>query len=896
MMKHSRRNLSRSLHQPGFTLTEVLIAIIILLGVVLVSLFIFPRGFATFRNTMKVTTSRQIINSWFSDFEKHPENLPDAIVPVEWDITAFSQSGTGDLDFIQPFADTASLRWNDNRAVFYAPIFAIADPAGAKTANSIYLQPLPKGITVGWICYPEQNPGHKYRVANIFPDSVPSNPSVLVNGQVVLEPVFQSTVATDDLQQTSWGFGRWSPYLFNAAGVGIWPLWEPLSARVLRRVIGERCVVPSVVSAISLCAINNIVSITPSTTQTNAGTAELRVDTLAGLSQGMPVRVNFTDGSYLIAQVTYAIETNGVFTVRLDFVDNSTDQKFLKLTTWSNNATNLSSLISGVPKYTVNFGPIDVNNPLLAYRPVAEQIPWVSIYDLRYRKVNVSEMPVLLDNRDRLEDQLYYAINYDTREITLLPSSDTRSIRMVLFIRDNGGVLRQRFARWDIPVSPNQDTLVVQKIDAIGTIGDAQLVPGSEQLNRAYVFAAGINEGEWAKVANLASGTFFINRGSDPISGTIYFSRYDAGRKVKIDYTVADWNILHEEATTDVHGNLQITLLPKLFQRKTSGGRELTTFGLYRPMEVGDPVMALLDQTTGLAYNVIVGDVKKQATAFTVEPQTLNNNLAAHQITSIEFGKSSANFRVKGFPTGYKWRGLWTLAHANAGDYLVNDIVLNNHRYYVCIAAGTTEEPWKNAFLADENLRRWRDLLTASDIHRPDISSINFRVFYRAIDDWTVQFFRAPVIFWCLTTTKSFDSIRDVQSSDDLPELGWMSCAWEQANGLVAVPGIYEGQSVAVDYQYQKDVSSVLERVSGEMHTVPPRISGKSVSIFKLNNLPAAGTTLSVRGVSVTVRVLWSEDGSSQARIFHGEVETGSTIAERWISRQSTVILPSTTE
>jgi hypothetical protein len=117
--------------------------------------------------------------------------------------------------------------------------------------------------------------------------------------------------------------------------------------------------------------------------------------------------------------------------------------------------------------------------------------------------------------------------------------------------------------------------------------------------------------------------------------------------------------------------------------------------------------------------------------------------------------------------------------------------------------------------------------------------------------------------------------------------------------GWLAVPGIYAGQSVAVDYYRQStdgDGASTLTRVSGEVHTVPAREKGRANSLIRLGFSPAPNTSVTVRGVSITVRALWVQPRSGQVAVYEGSptAPTAKMINERWAARGVTFTLPTT--
>lgn len=67
----------------GFSLVELLIAIIILLFGVVAALRIFPPGFAAFNEAQMTHVAQTQMQSWVSDLQANADDLPDAILPVE---------------------------------------------------------------------------------------------------------------------------------------------------------------------------------------------------------------------------------------------------------------------------------------------------------------------------------------------------------------------------------------------------------------------------------------------------------------------------------------------------------------------------------------------------------------------------------------------------------------------------------------------------------------------------------------------------------------------------------------------------------------------------------------------------------------------------------------------
>ena len=477
----------------------------------------------------------------------------------------------------------------------------------------------------------------------------------------------------------------------------------------------------------------------------------------------------------------------------------------------------------------------------------------VDVYDLRYRRVSMERLEELRQRLDSLPDKLYYAMNYRTGEITLLPDVNDRYVRVLCYqLNTATGDMQLAKKKLTVAGTAVRDALVS------ATVG-TPVVPGSEQLNRLFKYVD-LPTQNWAALSNLRSGQFAIDLGAADdakvLPGQIFFSRADAGRTVKIDYTVADWNILHEDVTVDGEGQLQFSLSPKMRMLRTPP-REFETWGLYGPMRQQAVVMALINLRTGELSEVTV--------------ENPSNGKAPTQPNDTKPG-------TRNYPVFFK--------EANGPD---TDTAGNpGYQYYLI------PNP--------RNSTRWKLVHDGDDANYPDtrFKGQVFRIYYRAQRDWTVQVFRAPAAFWF---KKASDTTLDALTDTvlDWQEFSW--CVADQA-GWVAVPGVYEGQSIAVDYQRRQtagDDTSPLLRVTGEVHTIPARLAGKGISLVKLRYPPAANTTVAVRGISFTVRAVWAQKRSGEARVVTGLnngviTETTTTIRDRWLSRQRTLVLPTVLE
>lgn len=529
------------------------------------------------------------------------------------------------------------------------------------------------------------------------------------------------------------------------------------------------------------------------------------------------------------------------------------------------------------PKYFPRFGPIISSGYWDGAQYVTSSATCVAIYDLRYRRVNREQ----LENPAGLPaDHLCYAMNARGTALSFLSDAQGASVRCTFFGINNTGVaeyvpptvVQLPAPGGQVSFTTNDGSTITATASTTMfgeytlTLDDTaehwRMLVGSEQLNRAYqysdaplAFAVGSTQ-YYQAIANLASGQFYLelppagaSASQNIVLGAIFFSRQDAGRTVKMDYTVADWNILHEDVTVDDDG--YVTLMigdPKIYLRNGSP-REPSTWGLYRPMAKGTPsvVMGVVDIRTGMAYHVVAEDPGR------------NNPTAWREVPPYSIVPASS----VAIPTPIG----------------VVDLRLAEHRRFR-LGGGTPATP------------AWASLRGQT-----------FRVYYRARHDWTVQVYRPPAMFWAMRPTASMDNLANSGHAADM-DLGWNRYASDAAEatpqGRIAVPGVFEGQSVAVDYQYRQtptDPNSPLLRASGELYMVPAHVARKRISIFRLRHVPAPSTAITVRGMSVTVRALWAQPRSGEAYVMADpSAPTLRTIAERWQQKAITVIIPMSKE
>ncbi len=171
----------------GFTLAEVLVALAILLVGVVVALRIFPTGFDLFNEAQQTHQALKLLHQALAAFEEDRQGLPDAILPVDY--TANGQN------------------WQAS-ALASTNYYALS-------ASSMALVSTSSAVQTG----------------------LPPSSQWLMGYVNAVDYEFASASAT-----------QLSAYL---APDGSSPLWEPPSVRAMRRIIGERCQIPSAVYVMS---------------------------------------------------------------------------------------------------------------------------------------------------------------------------------------------------------------------------------------------------------------------------------------------------------------------------------------------------------------------------------------------------------------------------------------------------------------------------------------------------------------------------------------------------------------------------------------------------------------------------------------------------------------------
>jgi len=203
-----------------------------------------------------------------------------------------------------------------------------------------------------------------------------------------------------------------------------------------------------------------------------------------------------------------------------------------------------------------------------------------------------NDLDVLLAQRERQENGLFYSINYEDNSVTLLPSSVDRKIRLSYLYTNSEGEIRKS-APQIIDVAANGTGFAISGV---------KLVPSSEVLQRAYIY---INDD--SRKLTLNSGEYYVDTSDSIVTGLIFFSQNDVGKKVKVDYTVADWGIISEDLTASDNGEIVFALPPQLVR---SG---INNMALNKLLTGNTDVMfMLLDLSTGATHSFVIdGDLQR---------------------------------------------------------------------------------------------------------------------------------------------------------------------------------------------------------------------------------------------------------------------------------------------
>ncbi len=539
---------------------------------------------------------------------------------------------------------------------------------------------------------------------------------------------------------------------------------------------------------------------------------------------------------------------------------------------------------------------------------------------------------------------LAYAVDPAGQSFQLLSANYARVLRVTFHYYDEQNVMQRcptpTFTGQPVvPVASGKAAITLSDLQGLGLLpaGDTtkwHITPGSEQINRAYQYDS------TDPVNALPTGTYFVplpagNSASDfTLLGAITFSRADAGRTVKMDYSLADWNILHEDVTVDNDGYLTLSVPDPKVSNKPNYPREPVTLGLYHALNSNtqDPanaVIGAINLRTGLVTHIGINHPNDQ------------HNLAA---TPYWWGTKSGDAAAAWHPVAD--------VQAQFSPSLLSAVSLDDSargRIRVGTASTGGGDP------------SWGTLVGQT-----------FRVFYRARRDWTVQVLRAPALFGAYRLTGP------VVPNVPLP-LGWDLFAQDTGNpSRLYVSGVHVGQTLAVDYAYwdlsrattlatlsapatvsapnaaysltvddtsalrakqaihllapgsttvlTAQVASIdsatavtvtnvvttagtalptgttliqapLVRINGETHAVPTPDTGDNYSAINLSQLPATNAVITVRGVSVTVRAIWAQPRNGTAVVYDaGGVVRERPINQRWQSRAVTMLLQPTRE
>jgi len=445
------------------------------------------------------------------------------------------------------------------------------------------------------------------------------------------------------------------------------------------------------------------------------------------------------------------------------------------------------------PTLFARFAPmqIDTANPLqvydIPYKRVTKEVLLEEMYssvdlpnqisDLEYKislesdpdelaKLN-NQLDILLAQRERQENGLFYSVNYETGSITLLPSSKNRQIRLSFLYTNSAGEIRKH--------APEIREVLAGSTDI--SISGIKLVPSSEVLQRAYIY---VNDD--SRKLTLNSGEYYIDTSDSIVTGFIFFSQNDVGKKVKIDYTVADWGIISEDLTASDKGEIVFALPPQLVRRG------INNMALSKLLTANTDIMfILLDLSTGEQHQFVVdGDLQKSK----------------------------------------RWV---------SGGYTME--ATNEDNVYKLTANFGTDSP----------------------------DSRQFKAFYRSSSNRLIQYFKPPSLFNFVPPSNDEVADPEVEFANKR-NLNFDSYSY--SGNTIAVSAIYAKQKVTVDYKYKNGSGKIIE-VAGEVHTIPPPMYGKVISIFNLRQRPVENSIVLVKGNTASLRMLWRNSGSGLANIIN---------------------------
>ncbi len=913
MPRLSTNGMRMPRRSPGFTLIEVLVAIIILLFGVIVALRIFPRGFAAFTESQQTATSMKIADGVASGFKQHPETAPDGIFPIDIDWGASGAMAPlvsfDDLEAVEYRASAGNAAFDWLNAHLYPVVMRNPDGTVPRAADGSLL------VSPRWPLWQPLS-ARLFRRLEGEKVSIPSGRSADVVEEVLATLTADADQGTtlltvNDLSKLE--HGMWLAVDDPPGGASKIDLLVQLSYSAVNKIGMPVAANPNVRGALSVKLNSGAVlrqfapasfvpkylprfgPIIPNGTLTyDAGLTKFKYVWQTDPGTNLPAPVTLYD-------LRYRKVSRDELEIKRDSINALPDTFYYTLGRGpSIRDAGLNDKIVLLPadveryvrfSFTVQEGAVStfispksmlLPVALVPNTPVSKTLLILKQADGDLYPINA----IANDNECRIEISDQPALNAAS-EI------NTNGTSAPFFISGSEQINRAYRLFGDTAnveaIQPDEDPTCVKFYDA------ANPRPQDERLRTYYT-----------KLGAMPSGFYYFPRmdhdavADSALPGTIYFSSADRGRTVKLDYTVADWSVLHEEMALNNQGYATLALADLKVTNRPSEPREPKTWGLYGPMQDDghDAVIGLVDTRTDMVYHVIARP-SDRVHPFGLEPSS--GVAVPNQAIAVDLSQAaSGRLRLGGVPDDVTWLGLWQLG---AAGYKVGDGVQHNGLPYQCTAdhaPGVANEPGIGA--------TWQTCWQVID--HPDwtkLAGSNYRIYYRARRDWTVQVFKAPAVFWNYGQQSGVTKTNLASFT-----LDWRASAWiidtvtdpvdptkTVSVGWLAVPGIYAGQSVAVDYYRQStdgDGASTLTRVSGEVHTVPAREKGRANSLIRLGFSPAPNTSVTVRGVSITVRALWVQPRSGQVAVYEGSptAPTAKMINERWAARGVTFTLPTT--
>ena len=319
-----------------------------------------------------------------------------------------------------------------------------------------------------------------------------------------------------------------------------------------------------------------------------------------------------------------------------------------------------------------------------------------------------------------------------------------------------------------------------------------RVVKASDRVYQAFILDGG---------APSNPGHYYFDPAAGATTGVVVFSTADAGRTVKIDYLVRDWQIIREDNLT-VDGNGQIKLA---FARLKDAD--------YRNPPRQDSAQPVGQDGGGIDRYVV-----------------------------------AVNLRAGGALYGDSKHTMWLDRATTNGDFRVTykDVPDPDNPGEI-VAGGTLVFP-------------------SSKAQPGDI----FRIYYRVPGDWGIQMQKAAIYYQDsqYTNAPAYQQYQIAASDSDDPT----------RYDVLTFEPCEADKSVVVDYTYER--SGRTYRATGELHKIADidTASGSAYGFLldKLEEDEDNTLTLvhSVRGVSVTARVIWAGPGKSEAG--------GTSLGEMW--------------